>query len=96
MNIATDFEVVRDTIMGTDKSIEDLQTAAKQLVEAVDACSEWQGADAQAYKDALKDFAGKLNNCAGWMYASGRQNIEHSRALVERSMESANEINYFE
>ena len=94
--VATDYEVVKDTITSTDKSIEDLQAAAKALVEAIDRCSDWQGADADAYKTALRGFAEKLANCASWMYATGRQSIEHSKALVERSMESANEIRNFE
>ena len=94
--IATNYELVRNTIMGTDESIEDMQEAVKALVNAVEAATDWQGADAENYKASLIGFAERLNNCANWMYAAGRQSIEHSEALYQRSLEAADEISMFE
>ena len=94
--IATNYELVRNTIMGTDESIEDMQEAVKALVNAVEAATDWQGPDAENYKASLIGFAERLNNCANWMYAAGRQSIEHSEALYQRSLEAADEISMFE
>ena len=81
---------------GIDESIEDMQEAVKALVNAVEAATDWQGPDAENYKASLIGFAERLNNCANWMYAAGRQSIEHSEALYQRSLEAAEEISMFE
>ena len=88
-SIAADYEAVRKTISQMNSEVENVKSAVRNMLSAINSANQWRGPDADAHKSALKQFGTSINNSCNWLRTLDATFNAHAYKLYIRAMNNA-------
>ena len=77
-----------------EREIADIESAITTIQTTVNNTTEWKGADADAYKIVLKNYASRIKRSSSWLKSLDRILESHAAALYRRAESNNTARNY--